>query len=155
MAKETSGAAIITLGAEGQEVEVKVRPLNAMLARDLVLNLTKSQLMKEDGTVIDTENIEELDQLTQVKLIDNIMDIVDTILLESGVVEVTLPKTKWIETLWRRKYVRDNLKDLGITTLAEAKADRDIKVFLYVRYIAMTGDDDFNKILNAALLTNT
>lgn len=131
-------------------IALTFNPIPTRRAQDLMLQLTKSQLMDSKGNVIDTNNVDNLPVEDQMALVDSIMSIVEDIIWMEGVVEVTLPDDDgWSRSLKRLSFVKAHFdKD----ELANLDSDPELKRFLYLRYVAIGNDDDFNVILNNTLL---
>ena len=133
-------------------VEVTFGKIPARQSQDMVLRLMSSQLMDNEGNVIDENSIDSMSQATQLQFMNVVMDLVNDILLTPGAVEVKLPKdTKWVGPLFIRSYISQPLKEKGITR-QDVMADEDLQRYLYVRYVAIESDEDFNTILNNTLL---
>lgn len=133
-------------------IVVKFSELNPRVAQDLVLELSKSDIVDNQGNIIDVTD-DNLTQGQQFALVDNIMGLIDTILSEEDVVQVDLPEdTSWIKSMLRKSYVRRMLEEIGIENPREVYDDKDLQRMLYIRYYAIGNDDDFNAILNNTLL---
>lgn len=131
-------------------IKIVLNDLPAQAQQNLILSLTRSQLVTEDGSTIDPNAIDDMSDAARLQLITGIMDIVDTILVEDGVLDVKLPKDgKWLRKLMRKSYVRESLQ---YEDLKDVYNDEDLQKFLYVRYVGIQNDDDFNMILNATLM---
>lgn len=132
-------------------VKITFNPIPNRRAQDLMLQLTKSQLVDSKGNVIDTNNVDALAVEDQMSLVESIMAIVEDIIWMDGVLEVVIPDDdSWSRSLKRLSFVKsqfdkDELKNLD--------NDPELKRFLYIRYIAISNDDDFNMILNNTLLS--
>lgn len=144
--KNTKNTATLSTG-----IVLTFNPLPARRAQDLMLQLTKSQLMDSKGNVIDTANVDNLPVEDQMLLVDSIMSIVEDIIWMDGVVEVTLPKDDgWSRSLKRLSFVKSYFDK---NELANLNNDPELKRFLFLRYVAIGNDDDFNVILNNTLLS--
>lgn len=132
------------------DIVITLNDLAPQAAQNLALGLTKSQLMKGDGTVINPDDIDSMTDVDRFQLIDGVMRVVKTILLEDDVLEVELPKDKkWLRKLMRKSYVVDDLNNEDIQDVYD---DEELQRYLYVRWVAIQGDEDFNSILNASLM---
>lgn len=132
-------------------IALTFNPIPTRRAQDLMLQLTKSQLVDNKGNVIDTNNVDNLPVEDQMALVDSIMAIVEDIIWMEGVVEVTLPENdSWSRSLKRLSFVKSQFDKSELVNLDN---DPELKRFLYLRYIAIGNDDDFNVILNNTLLS--
>lgn len=134
-------------------VVVRFNELNPRVAQDLILDLSKSDIVDSNGNIVDVSNTDNLTQGQQFSLVENVMTMIDTIIAEENVVLVDLPDDdSWLRSMLRKGYVRRMLKEIGIVNNKEVYEDEDLKRMLYIRYYAIGNDDDFNAILNNTLL---
>lgn len=130
------------------DIGLTFNPLPEAMAQDLVLSLLRKKLIDGDGNIVTDGD----DSSSQVELLDTIMNMVQDILLEEGVVEVTLPRgKKWLRGLLRKSYVKETLSKADIDN---AEKDPELQKFLYIRYIAIQDVSDYNVILNNTLLAS-
>lgn len=133
-------------------IELTFNSIPQALAQDLIVQLMEKQIMSSDGTVMDTDDVDNMKPEEQVKLLHTITDIIQDILLEPGVVDVKMPpKSKWLPRVVAKSYVRDKIdmfKSYGIDPLE----DKDMLRFLYIRYVAVQDSADLNTILENTIL---
>lgn len=134
-------------------IELTFNRVPEATAQDLILSLMQDNLIDKDGNIIDTDNIDNLEQNEQMKLLNTVTDMIQDILLDPNIVSVKVPPVnKWLPSLIGKSYVRkkiDMFKSYGIDN---PLANDDIKRFLYIRYVAIESSDDLNVILNNTLL---
>jgi len=141
-------------------MHITLNELPKQAATSLAISLTRSQLLKPSGEVQDDESIDNMTDQERIEMITSSMALVDTILVEDGVLEVELPKeSDWLYALLRKNYVRAgvNARDLAMldnVNIPYERLDKALLGFLYVRFKGIQDDSDFTAILGAAFAGN-